>query len=828
MSSNLPTGIVTLVFTDIEGSTKLLHELGPEAYAEVLAEHRRSLREAFVRHGGVEVDTQGDAFFYSFQDAREAVRAAEEGREALRPGRIHVRVGIHTGSPHLGPEGYVGEDVHLGARIGAAGHGGQILLSEETRRFAGLNDEALLDLGEHRLKDFDEPVRIVQFGAERFPPLKTISNTNLPHPASSFVGRGPEVAAVTALIRDDGARLVTLTGPGGSGKTRLSIEVASELVGDHKAGTFWVELAPIHDPALVVVEIGKTLGAKDGLADHIGEREMLLVLDNLEQVIEAASQLADLVEACPHLRVIATSRERLRVRDEVEYPVEPLTEPDAADLFVARARLSEVDDDVRALCRALDEMPLAIELAAARAKVLSPAQILERISQRLDLFEGGRDADPRQRTLRSTIEWSHDLLGAAEERLFARLAVFAGGATLEGAEQAVDADLDTLQSLVEKSLVRHTGERFWMYETIREFALERLEASGEADDIRRRHADHFLELVEEAEPHFRHEDDGWLDRLEAELDNVRAALDLFESTGDYELALRVCAAFWWVWSLRGPQKEGLGRLERALEHDARTTLAYAKALTGAFDLAGDAGDEAASRAWGEEALALHRALGNDWGVAYVQMGLGLIFALEDRFAEAKPFLEDSVRGFRELGDEHWEMQTCRRLAWVYESLGDQPRAREIHEGNLRRARAIGDVFIESRSLAVLAHYHLDEGRVEPAISLLAEAHRIGGGRPGIPDRFQEAILVCRFALALALKGEAAAAIRLLSCADVAFEELEIREGQGERWVVRMNEQTRGMARLSIDEAIEAAAVEEGRRLTIDEAVELALEILGGT
>jgi predicted ATPase/class 3 adenylate cyclase len=822
--SDLPTGSVTLLFTDIEGSTKLLHELGAEAYADALAEHRRLLREAFGRHGGVEIDTQGDAFFYAFADAREAITAAEEGREALRPGAIHVRVGIHTGTPHVGPEGYVGQDVHLGARIGAAGHGGQVLLSESTRAAAGLLDDTLHDLGEHRLKDFDQAIRILQLGAERFPPLKTISNTNLPRPASSFVGREEETAQIVTLVRD-GARLVTLTGPGGSGKTRLSIEAAAELVGDHNAGTFWVELAPVRDPALVVDEIATTLGAKDGLADHIGERQMLLVLDNLEQVLDVAPALADLVEACPNLAVLATSRERLRVRGEVEYEVRPLAEPDAVDLFVARAGLQEPDEAVRDLCRALDEMPLAIELAAARAKVLAPAQILERLSQRLDLFTGGRDADPRQRTLRSTIEWSHDLLDPAEQRLFARLAVFAGGATLEAAERVIDADLDTLQSLVAKSLVRHSDDRFWMYETIREFALERLEASGEAQDISQRHAEHFLELAEEAEPHLRQEDDEWLDRLAAELENVRAALKHLGATEQHELELRVCASFWWVWSLRGPLKEGRRRIERALEADPRPTAARANALIGAFDLATDDGDIAASRAWGEEALALERTLRNDWGVAYVQFGLGLLLNLESRYAEATPLLADSVRGFRELGDEHWEMQVSRRLAWAYYELGDHRRAREIQEENLRRARQGGDTFIAARSLAVLAQYDLDDGRVEPAIPRLAEVHQILRGGRGITERYQVGILVCRFARALALKGEAAASIRLLSCAEARFEELEIWEGNAEPWVVRMNDATREMIGSMVDEETAARANEEGRKLTVDEAVTLASTLL---
>jgi len=277
---DLPSGTVTFVFTDVEGSTKILHELGADRYADVLNEHRRVLRSAFGRHGGVEVDTQGDAFFVAFPTATGALEAAREALDGLADGPIRVRVGLHTGTPHVSPEGYVGEDVHLGARIASAGHGGQVLLSKATRDLF-LGD--VTDLGEHRLKDFDEPVAIFQLGAERFPPLKTISNTNLPRPASSFVGRDREVGEVVSMLRE-GARLLTLTGPGGSGKTRLAIEAAAALVPEFKAGVFWVGLAPLRDPALVVDAVAQTLGARDGLAEHIGERELLLLLDNLEQV----------------------------------------------------------------------------------------------------------------------------------------------------------------------------------------------------------------------------------------------------------------------------------------------------------------------------------------------------------------------------------------------------------------------------------------------------------------------------------------------------------------------------------------------------------------
>ena len=442
-----------------------------------------SLREAFARHGGVEVDTQGDAFFYAFPSAPEAIEAAGEGQRALSAGPIRVRMGVHTGRPHVGREGYVGEDVHLAARIAAAGHGGQVLVSQATR---ALVDGGLADLGEHRVKDFSEPVWIFQLGEERFPPLKTISNTNLPRPASSFVGREREVADVVELLRD-GARLVTLSGPGGSGKTRLAIESAAELVPEFRNGVFWIGLAALRDPALVAESVAQTLGAKDGLAEHIGERELLLLLDNFEQVVEAAPELASLLESCPNLRLLVTSRELLRVRGEVEYPVAPLAEPEAVELFCARSRL-EPSDDIAELCRRLDNLPLAVELAAARTSVLTPGQILERLAERLDLLKGGRDAEARQQTLRATIEWSHDLLSADEQRLFARLSVFAGGCTLEAAATVCGADVDTLQSLVDKSLVRHTEERFWMLETIREFALERLEETGGAEVLRQRYS----------------------------------------------------------------------------------------------------------------------------------------------------------------------------------------------------------------------------------------------------------------------------------------------------------------------------------------------------
>ena len=822
--SDLPSGNVTLVFTDIAGSTRLLHELGAEAYAHVLAEHRRILRDAFETHDGVEVDSSGDASFFAFAGAREALDACEVGRAALRTGPIQVRIGIHTGTPHLVAEGYVGRDVHLGARIGAAGHGGQVLLSASTRVASGIGDEGLHDLGEHRLKDFAEAVRIFQLGTERFPPLTTISNTNLPHPASSFIGREREVAGVVGLIRVDGARLVTLTGPGGSGKTRLAIEAAAELVGDHRAGTFWVELAPIRDPALVTDEIAKALGASDGLVAHIGEREILLVLDNLEQVIDAGSVLADLVEACPHLRVLVTSRERLRVRGEVEYPVLPLTQREAVELFSVRAGAAEAEEPVSELCRALDDMPLAIELAAARAKVLTPAQILERLSHRLDLLTGGRDADPRQRTLRSTIEWSYDLLDPSEQRLFARLSIFVGGCTLDAAERIIHADLNTLQSLIEKSLLRRAGDRYWMYETIREFARERLEASGEEDDIRRRHAEYFLTVAEEAEQHLIREALGrrgdWTERIEEEFDEIRAAMDLFEREGDGERALRMTGALVWLCEERGHVPEFRRRVDWALAAEARPSAARARALMALAALASWMADQDVARWAAEEALAFHRAHGDAWRIADGVNTLGVIAAESQEWETAREHFVESERLLREAGDEDYAMWAMRSIGWTYHSTGDLARARVIHEANLLRARAAGNLAVEGTTLGVLGTILVEGGRAPDGFPFIEQAYRL---HREVERSVEASIDLWRFAEALAAVNREEEAVELASLSAALRDEL----GMSVPWVNREMDEILGELRQRLDPAAFERAWERGKRLDQDAAVAMAVAA-GGT
>jgi len=448
----LPTGTVTFLFTDIEGSTRLLEELGSR-YVETLAEHRRVVRSACARHGGVEVDTQGDAFFVAFQRASAAVAAAEDAQRELE---LPVRIGIHTGEPALTGEGYVGIDVHRAARICSAAHGGQVVLSERTTELLD-GGPGLINLGMHRLKDLGAPEKLFQLGEAEFPPLRSLNATNLPAQPGPLIGRERELSELTELVRTD--RVVTLTGPGGSGKTRLALQAAAEAVDEFADGVFWVPLAAVADPEIVEPTIGKTIGAQNGVSAHVDEKRMLLLLDNLEQLLpEAAPQLARLGEGCPNLRLLVTSRAPLRIAGEHEYLLDPLPEVDAVALFRQRAFVTEPDEAVHEICRRLDGLPLAIELAAARTRVLPPDQLLERLERALPILTGGRrDAPQRQRTLRATIEWSYDLLSPEEQWLFARLGVFAGSLTVESAETVCDTELDTLEALVEHSLVRRSS-----------------------------------------------------------------------------------------------------------------------------------------------------------------------------------------------------------------------------------------------------------------------------------------------------------------------------------------------------------------------------------
>jgi predicted ATPase len=807
MPDELPTRTVTLLFTDIEGSTRLLHELG-DGYADALAEHRRVLRDAFDRHEGVEVDTQGDAFFVAFASAKDAVAAASEAQQALASGPIRVRMGLHTGEPQLTSEGYVGLAVHEGARIAGCSHGGQVVVSKHTKELAG-DGSAFTDLGEHRVKDFSEPVWIFQLGSARFPPLKTISNTNLPRPASSFVGREREVAEVVALLQD-GARLVTLSGPGGSGKTRLAIEAAAELVSEYKNGVFWVGLAALRDPALVLETVAQTLGAKDGLAAHVGERELLLLLDNLEQVVEAAPELAALLESCPNLKLLVTSRELLRVSGEVEYPVPPLAEPEAVELFCTRAR-AESSEDVAELCRRLDHLPLAVELAAGRTSVLSPTQILERLSQRLDLLKGGRDAEARQQTLRATIEWSYDLLSPEEQQLFARLSVFAGGCTLEAAEELADADLDILQSLVDKSLVRFTNERFWMLETIREFAVERFEHLAEATPLRRRLFEYVLVLAQPGDREIEGLAGERVERLEAERDNFRSALAWTLAT-DPVHCLELAIALGRFWVIRA-QVEGHRWLTEALAeaHNASHEL-RAEGLLWAGSCLFFTSDYAGSAALMEESLALFREIGDDQRVADALDRLSAMQLQLGRVDEGRASAEESLALSERLGNRRRTMYPLTKLAHLEWKEGRHEEARATLERSLTLAREFGDVWWASNCLQGVGEWALEEGDLSRAAEACRESAAMARE---LGDGYSLACCAGLLACIAAARRDPAAAGRFWGVLEV----LEL-DGQA----IDPDERARysGLVR-SVEGPEFIAAVEAMRRVPAGEAVALALD-----
>jgi predicted ATPase len=571
-----------------------------------------------------------------------------------------------------------------------------------------------------------------------------------------------------------------------------------------------------------VESIAQTLGAKDGLAEHISELELMLLLDNLEQVIEAAPELSRLLTACPNLTLLVTSRELLRVQGEVEYPVPPLAEPEAVSLFCARAQ-AEPSEEIAELCARLDNLPLAVELAAARAKAISPAQILARLAGRLDLLRGGRDADPRQQTLRATIEWSHDLLTPKEQALFRRLAVFAGGCTLEAAEEVVDADLDTLQSLVEKSLVRFSDERYWMLETIREYAAERLEDSGEGEEHRRRHTEHFLSLAAEAEPFVRHASsrgrDGtkgvWLDRLETELDNLRATLEHLEAVGRTRDALRTAVALHSFWFENEHYEEGSQRLHHLLELDPEPTPVRGEALVSACDYALVSGNQAFAVSAAQEALAIFRGSDDQAAIALALRALGASLSSSERYEDALPHLEESIALFSELGDDDQFLGVGWTLAWTHEECGDRERAWDLRHEMLDRARATGNATAQMRMLGGLSINALDLGRPAPeALSLVHEHLPLALDQ----DRYSTGVALCRCAHVLARTGNVDAAARILVRAETLYEEL----GVMERWVGTMNEDTKTVIRAALDEAAFAKACEQGKSLTLDEAVELAL------
>lgn len=799
----LPSGTVTFLFTDIEGSTQLLAELG-DRYPNLLSAHRRILRASFQAHGGREVDTQGDAFFYSFSRATEAVSAAAEAQRSLAERgwpddlEVRVRMALHTGEPLLGDEGYVGLDVHRAARIAHAGHGGQVLLSETTAaliRYELPEGVELRDLGDHRLKDLLHPEAIYQLVipdmVADFPPLKSLDAhpNNLPTQPTPLIGREEALADSRDQMLRPEVHLLTLTGPGGTGKTRLGLQLAAELADEFQDGIYFVPLAPISDASLVSSAIAKALSVRErgsqpileSIKEYLRARQLLLLLDNFEHVMDAAPEVAELVEACSRVKLLITSREALHLRSEYEHPVQSLEVPGvfqppsvesllqnpAVELFARRAQAVMPDfcvteENAQAvcdICRHLDGLPLSIELAAARTRVLPPNAMLERLvesdggsSLRL-LMRGARDAPERHHSLRAAIDWSYELLDETEQELFRSLSAFAGGFTLSaahavccgslspsefGVQRGKDVEvMEGVTSLLDKSLLRldegnEREPRFTMLKTIREYAFEKLVESGCEEGIRERHADYFLAMATEAKPMLRGpEQEAWLELLEREHNNLRAALDWFLGQAEADKAagaaaalsgLRLASALSLFWDTHGYVSEGRRWLRRILAVEGSPVEDRVDALIGAAWLAARQADISESRRLYEQGLDLARQLEDKPGMARSLDGLGYLHGFSGDSAELRELrCSESLQLWREIGDEGGIASALGPLAELASARYDFARATSLFEESLSLFRQVGDTREIAGALWNIGNVAMRSGDYEKSKSRFEES-----------------------------------------------------------------------------------------------------------
>ena len=870
---DLPTGTVTFLFTDIEGSTKLLQDLG-ESYPAVQNDHASIMRGAIAKGGGTAIRTEGDSFFAVFPTPKGAVEAAIAAQRQLaahtwahgKP--LRVRMGLHTGEGRLGGDDYLGIDVNRAARIAAAGHGGQVVISDATRALvehALPEGVAARDLGAHRLKDIAHPERlhdlVIEGLSSDFPPLKSLDArpSNLPVQLTSFVGRRQEIDAVSELLRQ--APLVTLTGPGGSGKTRLSLEVAQGTLDEFPEGAFFVDLSSITDPELVSSAITRALDVRgdpgvspvEMLVNHLSAQRVLLVLDNFEQVTEAAGIVEGILRGAPEVRILVTSRIPLHVSGEHEFHVQPLRLPDPADLpdaeslsqfdavvlFIQRARA--VKDDftvtnqnapaVAEICARLDGLPLAIELAASRAKLLTPESILARLENRLPLLTSPtRNVPERQRTLRGTIDWSYELLEEPERRLLPRLSVFAGGCTFDGAEAVCNPDaelgidtLDGLTSLVDKSLARQTetpgGEpRVGMLETIREYASERLEAAGESEEISGRHARYFLGLAEAAEPHLLSQDQGtWLDLCDRENDNIRAALQWCIDAGEVETGLRIGAALWRFWQQRGHLREGRRWVDRLLDlPGAKDRTAFvARAHSAAGGLAYWDTDFAETRRHYDEALEIFRELGDKFGVERALFDLSFAYMVEGDLDRHGRLLEESLGLARELDDQEGALSAIDALGFLHLLVGRPRQALPLAEEAVSLAKRLGSAFHLIEATATLGQAYKQLGEPDRATRHYREAiamHRDAG------NLAMTTYMVLALSSVEVDRGRYVRAMRLFGAAEAMREEFATMPPA----LTTVIGDPVGAARAAIGEDAVEEAVAEGKAMDPGEAVAYAL------
>ena len=867
--ADLPTGTVTFLFTDIEGSTRLAQEQR-DTWPQLLERHREIARAAWAEQQGIEISTEGDSFFVVFAGAPQAVAAAVAVQRALfaetwpAGAQIRVRMGLHTGAGMLSGGGYVGLDVHRAARIAHAASGGQVLLSATTRSLVEGNlpdGVGLREMGEHRLKDLSRPELIWDLDIEGipadFPALRTLNAVpnNLPTQLTTFLGRQHEIAEAGQLLAD--GRLLTLTGPGGTGKTRLALQLAASATDRFPDGIYFVPLGTISQAELVLPTIAQAVGlvdpgtrALDRLVDHIGARSILLVLDNFEQVADAAPQVGELLLRAPGISALITSRSPIRVYGEREYPVPPLGVPDprhlpdfeqlstyeSVALFVERAMAVRPDfavtnanaPAVAEICVRLDGLPLAIELAAARVRVLSPQAIMDRLGDRLKLLSGGsRDLPERQQTLRSAIGWSHDLLDEAEQRFFARFSIFAGGATLEAIEQVVidpgdkTDPLDACASLVDKSLARQESEpdgepRFLMLSTIREYAAEKLGERGETGELADRHAAWVLSMVERAVASiFGSEQRAVLDRYEREHDNIRAALAWTTANDQAETALRILAACWRFWQMRGYLAEGREHAERVLAMPAGRDFPDARsaALEAAGGIAYWQAELLPARAWYGEALDLARASDDRARIANAIYNLTFTFSMEQEDqVKSRALAQEAVDIYRELGDEAGVGRALWGLANSYYFFRDFAGGITIANQALEIFRRVGDRFMTGWSLYIIATYNMNLDRtlvrpeLEEALPLFTE----------FDDKSGYALIFDAFAALDWTEGNVVRAVRLAGYASAT----EATTGTG---LASLTREFAGFfpATLTDDPEL-AAAFAEGQRLTVEQATELAL------
>lgn len=779
-----PSGTLTFLFSDIAGSTRRW-EQHPSAMSAALARHDALLRAALEGHGGTVFKTVGDAFCAAFPTAGAALAAALSAQRALQAeawevfglpadAPLAVRMALHSGAAESRDGDFFGSTLNRVARLLATAHGGQILLSLAAAELARDHmppDIALRDLGQHQLKDLTRPEQIFQLAVPDlpadFPALRSLDARphNLPAQPNQLIGRQQECEELVALLRRPQSRLVTLTGPGGTGKTRLALQAAAELFGDFADGVWFVDLAPVSDPQLVLPAIVRTLGLHQGgevsvhlhLAAYLKGRQTLLLLDNFEQVLDAAPELAALLAAVAGLKLLVTSRAVLHLQAEQEYAVAPLSVPvsqlapvtpawlrqyEAVQLFVERACAARPDfavtnenaPVVAAICAHLDGLPLAIELAAARVRTLSPAALLTRLGKRLEALTGGpRDLPARQQTLRATIAWSYQLLDPAEQTLFARLGVFLDGWTLVAAESvasdeqlAAEKILGLLEGLVEQSLVKLAVEatdepRFTMLETLREYALEQLTAQGEQEELRRRHAQYFVTLGEQAEPKLHGpEARAWMDRLEADQDNLRAALEWSRTTGDAQRGLRLAKAVWWFWELRGHRREGRALLDAllALPEEEEPSAVRGWALAGAACMANSVTDTVRSMPAIEACLALAQRLEDERLIARALTERAFVSYTRGELAAASEDLAQSLALARGVRDERWSAVVLWEMARI-EII--QVRKEQLLAESLARARAQGDTHLVAAVISDLGLLALERGDQSMAERLLGDA-----------------------------------------------------------------------------------------------------------